>query len=141
MEYSIIMKETNWIHDLKYHKILLLIWVFSTHSLQFQMLNKGVLTSLQLLDYKLIAISIFEELRSVKSYNVRGLTNPPNTYFSDGFCFVGAQWEFESRFPFFYEVFYSEDDSTNSNSYDIIYFTKLFPLQHDAQSAPEQIHS
>ena len=55
------------------------------------MLNKGVLASLQLLDYKLVAISIFEELAAIKFYNVRSLTNPPNTYFSDGFCFVGTQ--------------------------------------------------
>jgi len=131
------MKEANWINDLKGHKILLFIWVFSAYSLQFQVMGKGIITFLQLLDYKLIAISIFEELASVKFYNVRSLTYPPNTYFSDGFSFVGAQWEFESRFPFFHKVFYSEDDSTNSNSYDIIFFTKLFPLQHDAQSALE----
>jgi len=40
-------------------------------------------------------------------------------------------------FPLFHEIFNSEDDSTNSNSYDIIHFTKFFPLQHDAQSALE----
>jgi hypothetical protein len=55
------------------------------------MLNEGVLASLQLLDYKLVTISIFEELAAIKFYNVRSLTNPPNTYFSDGFCFVGTQ--------------------------------------------------
>ena len=98
------------------------------------MMDKRILTFLLLLDYKLITISIFEELVLVEFYNVRSLTDSSNAYFSDDFCFVGAQWEFESRFPFFYEVFYSEDDSTNSNSNNIIYFTKLFPLQHDAQS-------
>jgi len=101
VEYSIIMKETNWIHDLKCHKILLLIWVFSKHSLQFQVLDKGGLTSLQLLDYKLIAIRIFEEFELVELNNVRSFANSPNSYFSDGFCFVAAQWEFERRFPFF----------------------------------------
>jgi len=110
------MKETNWINDLKGHKILLIIWVFSSYSLQFQVMDKGILTPLQLLDYKLIAISIFEEFAPVEFHNVRSLADPPNAYFSDGFCFVSAQWEFESRFPFFLEVFYSEDDSTNSNS-------------------------
>jgi len=134
VEYSILMKETNWINDLKGHKIFLFIWVFFIHSLQFQVMGKWILTSLEFIDYKLIAISIFEEFEPVEFYNVRSLTNPSNAYFSNGFCFVGAQWEFESRFPFFYEVFYSEDDSTNSNSNNIIYFTKLFPLQHDAQS-------
>jgi len=96
------------------------------------MMDKRILTFLLLLDYKLITVSIFEELAPVEFNNVRSLTNSPNAYFSDDFCFVGAQWEFESRFPFFHEIFYSEDYSTNSNSYDIIYFTKLFPLKHDA---------
>ena len=79
-------------------------------------MDEGIITSLQFLDYKLIAISIFEEFASVELYNVRALTNPPNTYFSYGFCLVSAQWEFESNFPFFHEIFYSEDYSTNSNS-------------------------
>ena len=137
MEYSILMQEANWINNLKGQQILLFIWVFFIHSLQLQVMDKRALTPLQLLDYKLIAINIFEELAPIELYNVRSLTDPPNAYFSDGICFVGAQWEFENRFPFFYEVFYSKNDSTNSNSYDIIYFTKLFPLQHDAQSALE----
>jgi len=131
------MKEDNRINDLKGQKIFLFIRVFSIHSLQFQVVDKWILTPLQLLDYKLITISIFEELVLVEFYNVRSLTDSSNAYFSDGFCFVGAQWEFESRFPIFYEVFNSEDDSTNPNSYDIIHFTKLFPLQHDVQSALE----
>jgi len=54
-------------------------------------MNKRMLTSLQFLDYKLISVSIFEELATVEFYNVRSLTDPPNAYFSDGFCFVGAQ--------------------------------------------------
>ena len=116
MEYSILMKEVNWINDLKGHTILLFIWVFSPHSLQFEVMDEGIITFLQFLDYKLIAISIFEELASVEFYDVKSLTNPPNTYFSDRFRFVDTQWEFESRFPFFLEIFYSEDDSTNSNS-------------------------
>jgi len=53
--------------------------------------DKGVLTPLQFIDYKLFAFSIFEELAPVELYNVRSLTDPPNAYFSDGFCFVGAQ--------------------------------------------------
>ena len=89
---------------------------------------KRMVTFLKFLDYKLIAISIFEELAPVEFHNAWSLADPPNAYFSYGFCFVSAQWEFESRLPFFLEVFYSEDDSTNSNSCDIIYFTKLFPL-------------
>jgi len=137
VKYSILVKEANWINDLKGHKILLFIWIFSIDSLQFQVLDKWILTSLQFIDYKLIAFSIFEEPAPIEFYNVRSLTDPSDACFSDGFCFVSAQWEFESRFPFFPEVFYSEDDSINSNSYDIIYFTKLFPLQHDAQSALE----
>ena len=116
MEYSILMKESNWINDLKGYTILLFIWVFSPHSLQFQVMDEGIITSLQLIDYKLIAISIFEELTSEELYNVRTLTDPPNAYFSDDFSFIGAQWEFESKFSFLHEVFYSEDNSTNSNS-------------------------
>jgi len=77
---------------------------------------KRILTPLQLFDYKLITISIFEELAPIEFYNVRSLADPPYAYFSDGFCFIGAQWEFESRFPFFHEVFYSEDYPINSNS-------------------------
>jgi len=76
-------------------------------------MDKGILTFLQFLDYKLISISIFEELASIVFYNVRSLTDPSYAYFSDNFCFVGAQCEFESRFSFFQEIFYSED---NSNS-------------------------
>jgi len=91
-------------------------------------MDKWKLTSLQLINYKLIAISILEELAPVELYNVRCLTDPHNAYFSDGFCFVGAQRKFESSFPFFLEVFYSEEDSTNSNSKDIKNFSKLFPL-------------
>jgi len=53
-------------------------------------LDKGVLTSLQFIDYKLIAISIFEELAPVEFYNVRSLADSSNAYFSDGFCFVDA---------------------------------------------------
>ena len=128
MEYSILVKEANWINDLKGHKILLFIWVFSSYSLQIQVMGKRIPTPLQLLDYKLLAIRIFEEFASIEFKNVRGFTDPPNTYFSDGFCFVGTQWEFENRFPFFHKVFDSEEYSTNANSYDIIYFTKLFPL-------------
>jgi len=52
---------------------------------------KWILTSLQFIDYKLIAVSIFEELAPVEFYNVRRLTYPSNAYFSYGFCFVGAQ--------------------------------------------------
>jgi len=59
-------------------------------------MDEGIITFLQFLNYKLIAISIFEELASIELYNVRTLTDSPNTYFSDGFCLVGAQWEFES---------------------------------------------
>ena len=116
MEYSILMKEANRINDLKGHKILLFILVFSAHSLQFQVMDKGILTFLQFLDYKLIAVRIFEEPASVEFYNTRSLADPPNTYFFDDLCFVCAEWEFESRFPFFQEVFYSEDHPTNSNS-------------------------
>ena len=100
-------------------------------------MDEGIIASLQFIDYKLITISIFEELVPVEFNNARSLTDPSNAYFSDGFCFVCAQWEFENRFPFFDKIFYSEDDSTNSNPYDIIFFTKLFPLQHDTQSALE----
>ena len=52
---------------------------------------KRILAPLQLLDYKLIAINIFKELAPVEFYDVRSLTDPSNAYFSDGFCFVGAQ--------------------------------------------------
>ena len=55
------------------------------------MVDKRVLASLQFIDYKLIAFSIFEELAPIELYNVRSLTDPPNAYFSNGFCFVGAQ--------------------------------------------------
>ena len=55
------------------------------------MIDKGILTSLQFIDYKLIVVSIFEELAPVEFYNVRSLTDPPYAYFSDRFCFVGAQ--------------------------------------------------
>jgi len=79
-------------------------------------MGKRILTFLQFIDYKLVTTSIFEELAPVEFYNMRSLTDPPNPYFSDGFCFVGAQRKFESRFPFFQEIFYSEDDSANSNS-------------------------
>jgi len=116
VKYSILVKEANWINDLKDQTILLFIWVFSINSLQFHVLDKGILASLQFINYKLIAVSIFEELVTVELYNVRILTNPHNTYFSDDFCFVGAQWEFEGRFSFFHKVFYSKYDSTNSNS-------------------------
>ena len=54
-------------------------------------MDKRALTPLQLLDYKLIAISIFEELAPIELYNVRSLTDPPNAYFSDDFSFIGAQ--------------------------------------------------
>jgi len=54
-------------------------------------MDKGIFTVLQFIDYKFISISIFKELTSIKSYKVRTLTYPPNTYFSDDFCFVGAQ--------------------------------------------------
>jgi len=110
------MKEANWINNLKGQKILLFIWVFSIRSLQFQVMDKRILTSLQFIDYKLIAIIIFEKLVLVEFYNGMSLADPHNAYLSDGFCFVGAQRKFESRFPFFLEVFYSEDNSTNSNS-------------------------
>jgi len=79
-------------------------------------MNKRIFASLQLIDYKLIAISIFEKLAPVEFYDERSLTDPHNAYFFDGFCFVSAQGKFESRFPFFLKVFYSEDDSANSNS-------------------------
>ena len=78
MEYSIFMKEANWINDLKGHKILLFIRVFSPYSLQFQVIGKGILTLLQFLDYKFITINIFEELDSVEFYDVRSLTDSPN---------------------------------------------------------------
>ena len=55
------------------------------------MMTKRILTSLQFIDYKLIAIIIFEELAPIEFCNVRSLTDPSNAYFSDGFCFVGAQ--------------------------------------------------
>ena len=55
------------------------------------MVAKRILASLQLLDYKLIAVIIFEELALVEFYNVRILADPSKAYFSDGFCFVGAQ--------------------------------------------------
>ena len=77
------MKESNWINDLKGHTILLFIWVFSPHSLQFQVMNQGIITSLKFLDYKLIAVSVFEELTSKVLYNVRTLANPSNPYFSE----------------------------------------------------------
>ena len=137
MEYSIFMKEINWINNLKSYKILLFIWEFSPHSLQFQVMDKGIMTFLQFLNYKFIAIIIFKELASVKFYNARSLTDSPDTYFPDGFRFIGAQWKFENRFPFFHKIFYSEDNSTNSNSYNIKYFTKFFPLQHDTQCSFE----
>jgi len=54
-------------------------------------MDKWILTPLQLLDYKLVAISIFEELALVEFYNVRSLADPSNAYFSDGFCFVSTQ--------------------------------------------------
>jgi len=41
-------------------------------------MDKGILTFLQFLDYKLITIRIFEELASVEFYNERSLTDPPN---------------------------------------------------------------
>jgi len=110
------MKEANRVKDLKDQMIFLFIWVFSIRSLQFQVKAKWIFTSLQLLNDKLIAIRIFEELAPVKFYDVRSLTHPPNAYFSYDFCIVGAQWEFEGRFSFFHEVFYSKDNSTNSNS-------------------------
>jgi len=53
--------------------------------------DKRIFASLQFIDYKLIAVSIFEELAPIVFYNVRSLADPPNAYFSDGFCFVGAQ--------------------------------------------------
>ena len=82
MEYSILMKKANWINDLKGHKILLLIWVFTIDSLQFQVVDKWILTPLQLVDYKLIAISIFEEFTLVEFYKVRSLADSSNAYFS-----------------------------------------------------------
>jgi len=54
-------------------------------------MNEGIIASLQFIDYKLIAISIFEKFASVELYNVRSLTDPSYAYFSDGFCFVGTQ--------------------------------------------------
>jgi len=54
-------------------------------------MDEGIIASLQFIDYKLITISIFEKLASVELYNVRTLTNPPNSYFSDGFSFFGTQ--------------------------------------------------
>jgi len=55
------------------------------------MMDKRILASLQFIDYKLVAVSIFEELRPIKLYNERRLTDPPNAYFFDSFSFVGAQ--------------------------------------------------
>ena len=66
MEYSILMKQANWINDLMGHKILFFIWVFSTYSPQFQVIDKGILTFLQFIDYKLVAISFFEELAPIE---------------------------------------------------------------------------
>ena len=91
MEYSIFVKEANCTNHLKGQKILLFIRIFPIHSLQFQVKDKRMLTSLQFLDYKLIAVSIFEELTTVEFYNVRSLTDPPNAYFSNGYCFISAQ--------------------------------------------------
>jgi len=54
-------------------------------------MDKGILTSLQFIDYKLIAIRIFEEFALVEFDNMRRLTDLSNAYFSDGFCLVGAQ--------------------------------------------------
>ena len=48
-------------------------------------MDKRILKSLQFVDYKLIAVSIFEELAPVKFYKVRSLTDPPNADFSNGF--------------------------------------------------------
>ena len=55
------------------------------------MMNERIFASLQFVDYKLIAVSIFEELASIEFYTIRGLADPHNAYFSNGFCFVGAQ--------------------------------------------------
>jgi len=54
-------------------------------------MDKEIFTSLQFIDYKLIAFIIFEELAPVVFYNVRSLPNPPNAYFSYDFCFVDAK--------------------------------------------------
>jgi len=87
------MKEANRINDLKDQKILLFIWVLSIYSLQFKVMKKRILNSLQLLDYKLIASSIFEKFAPIKFYNIRRLTDSHNSYFFDGFCFVSTQSE------------------------------------------------
>jgi len=54
-------------------------------------MDKGVLTSLQFIDYKLITVSIFKELEPIEINDVRSLADPHNSYFFDRFCFVGAQ--------------------------------------------------
>ena len=79
-------------------------------------MDKRILASLQFIDYKLVAFSIFEKLAPIKFDNVLSLAGSHNSYLSDGFCFVGAQGKFESRFPVFLEVFYSEDYTANSDS-------------------------
>jgi len=101
------------------------------------MILKRILASLELEYYKEIVVCIFKELALVELHDARALTDPHDFNFPDGLCFVGAQGQFENRFPFFLEVFYSEDNSANSNSYDIILSTKLFPIQHNVQSALE----
>jgi len=90
--------------------------MFSISSLQFQIIDERVLASFHLVDYKFIAISVFEKVMPVEFRYVRSLADPHNTDFSENCCFVGAYRKFKSRFSFFLEIFYSEDNSSNSYS-------------------------
>ena len=64
-------------------------------------MDKWILTSLQLLDFKLIAVIIFEELAPVEFYNVRSLTDPPYAYLSDDFCLLVCSESLRADFLFF----------------------------------------
>ena len=55
------------------------------------MMAKWILTSLQFIDNKLIAASIFEEPALIQLCNQRRRADSSYPYFSDDFCFVGAQ--------------------------------------------------
>jgi len=55
------------------------------------MMRKRILASLHLIDYEFVSFIVLEKFVSVKLHDMRTLADPHYPYFSDGFCFTGAQ--------------------------------------------------
>jgi len=55
------------------------------------MSHQGILTPFELIDGKFIVVCVCKKSMSIELNNIRSLTNPHDSYFSDCFCFVGAK--------------------------------------------------